>query len=164
MAEVTNGRRCRGSLKATFHIAAPQPPSRRIAARPQERGDYARPPPRRSSPRRPLVYAAFIVERRIWPLQTSFDWNHSRNLKGMQNPPVEMIIETQVLSSPHSTPLDDRLSSDDDGTHGGGKEEGKRTFPSSKDVVYTLLPRLDINEEVLDFEGGGVGVGDSPPT
>ena len=32
------------------------------------------------------------------------------------------------------------------------------------DVVYTLLPRLDINEEVLDFEGGGVGVGDSPPT
>ena len=29
-------------------------------------------------------------------------------------------------------------SSDDDGTHGGGKEEGKRTFPPSKGMYFSL--------------------------
>ena len=32
--------------------------------------------------------------------------------------------------------------SDDDGTHGGGKEEGKRTFPSSKGMYFSLTITL----------------------
>ncbi|KAI5822169.1 hypothetical protein K523DRAFT_3172 [Schizophyllum commune Tattone D] len=54
-------------------------------------------------------------------------------------------------------------SSVDDGMQDrGGKKEGERIFPSSKEAVYAPLPRPGIDGEVLDFEGGGVGVGGFP--
>ena len=70
-------------------------------------------------------------------------------------------------------------SVDDGMQERGGKKEGKLIFPRQKvclflqqlalcaqeeltdlvEVVYAPLPRPGIDEEALDFEGGGVGVG-----
>ncbi|KAL1670988.1 hypothetical protein EV122DRAFT_285465 [Schizophyllum commune] len=97
---------------------------------------------------------------------------------------TSMFIISKNASSPHSTPLDnglramrhpfDQLPSpitpplnpaisqqarSTTACKRGGKKEGKRIFPSSKEAVYAPLPRPGIDEEALDFEGGGVGVG-----
>ncbi|KAL1702069.1 hypothetical protein EV121DRAFT_272040 [Schizophyllum commune] len=51
----------------------------------------------------PLVYAAFIVERRIWPLQAAFDWNNSRNSKGMQKFACRDNYQSPIIAAFHAT-------------------------------------------------------------
>ncbi|KAL1697698.1 hypothetical protein EV121DRAFT_274923, partial [Schizophyllum commune] len=115
--------------------------------------------------RRPLTYAALIAGRHTRPLWTPFNSNSLRDSTRIQIFACRVDYEdskTEDSSSSHSTPLEDGLraqratsSSVNDGMQERGQEGGEAHFPSSKEAVYAPLPRPGIDEEALDFEGGG---------
>ncbi|KAL1725562.1 hypothetical protein EV714DRAFT_277407 [Schizophyllum commune] len=124
-------------------------PSRRSPARPQERGDYA------GTSRGPYLDVYYLEGLSHTPPSSPDDILTPLNSNSSRNSTRIPKFACRVNYEARSTTACKR----------GDKKEGKRIFPSSKDLVeavYAPLPRPGIDKEALDFEGGGVGVGGFP--